>query len=157
MLFYNEHATTTRVQHRTSCDCRNQWEYIVAKKLQQQQIYFEVFVSLPHICPLFSSICPFFSSICPLFSHYHLYGTELQEVPASSTLACKYIVGHFFVRSSFLLHSTHACCCCASIVERPLRKRKVVFRKVTHYIQFLINSNSSVTVWLKVVSLQSPL
>ncbi len=61
---------------------------------------FEVVASLPHICPLFSSICL-------LFSPYHLGRTELQEIPASSTLACKYIVGHFFVPCSFLLHSTH--------------------------------------------------
>ncbi len=38
MPFYNEYATATHVQRRTSRDCRNQSEYIVAKKLQQQQI-----------------------------------------------------------------------------------------------------------------------
>ncbi len=46
----------------------------------------EVVASLPQICPLFSSIYP-------LFSRYHLDRTELQKIPTSSTLACKYIVG----------------------------------------------------------------
>ncbi len=46
MPFYNEHATATRVQHRTLHDCRNQLEYIVTKKLQQQQIHLKL---LPHI------------------------------------------------------------------------------------------------------------
>ncbi len=40
--FYNEHATAIRMQHRTSRDCRNQSEYIVAKKLQQQQIHLKL-------------------------------------------------------------------------------------------------------------------
>ncbi len=40
--FYNELATVTRVQHRTLGDCKNQSEYIVVKKLQQQQIHLKL-------------------------------------------------------------------------------------------------------------------
>ncbi len=104
--FYNEHAIATLAQHRTSCDCRNQSEYIIVEKLQQQQIHFKLLASLPHICPF--------------FSRYHFDRTEFQKIPAISMLACKYIVRYFFVRSSFLLHSTHVRCRCMSIVERLL-------------------------------------
>ncbi len=120
--FCNEHTTATRVQHRTSRDGRNQSEYIVTKKLQQQQIHLKL---LPHICPLFSSICP-------LFSRYHLDRSFASAIPASSMLACEYILGHFFVRSSFLLRYTHACCCSASIVERPLAHNSRQQLKVCH-------------------------
>ncbi len=102
-LFSLEHSDCTTLWRMHTSNCR--------EKVTTATKSFEVVASLPHICPLFSSIYL-------LFSHYHLDRTKLQKIPASSTLACKYIVGHFFVRSSFLLHSTHVCCCCAFIVER---------------------------------------
>ncbi len=99
------------------------------KKVTTVTNSFEVVALLSHICPLFSSICP-------LFSHYHLDRSFAFAIPACSTVAYKYIEGYLFVRSSYLLHSTHACCYCVSIVERPLsnpvtwKQQKIAFTLV---------------------------
>ncbi len=52
--FYNEYATVTRVQHRTSRDYRNQSEHIVVKKLQQEQIYLKLLPVASYLSSLLS-------------------------------------------------------------------------------------------------------
>ncbi len=108
--FYNEHATATRVQHRTR-DYRNPSEYIVMKKLQQQQIHLKLLAR----CLIFVLSSLIITSTKLNFKKFLL--------AARSHASTLYDI--FFVCSSFLLHSSQLCCCCASIVGRALVDRLV--------------------------------